>query len=325
MLLHRNSGRWQLGLTLALVTALLWGTTPNILALALQIADTYTLTWFRFTSSFILLGLSLMGRQISSSQPKTLQPKLIEIKSWRQMPRSTWLLLTMAILGIGLDYPLYLMGMAATSPANAEVVIQLAPVLMGLGAIVIFKERYTPNQWIGVGILTAGFGLFFHEQLQSLFTTSSSYLFGSGLVMLAAISWAAYALAQKQLLQYLSSEIVMLIIYGGCALLYLPLANFAQLQDLTLFQLTILLLCGFSTLISYGAFAESLQHWEASKISAVQSLTPVITIATSWLLAAALPQLIAPAQPSWQAFIGAVLVITGSMLIALGHKAQTRS
>lgn len=314
MPLHRNSGHWKLGLALSLVTASLWGTMPNILAIALQVIDTYTLTWFRFLSSFVLLGTYLSVRQIMTLQLEI--PK--GLLAFQHLKRSSWILLTIAVLGVGLDYPLYLLGMARTSPANAEVVIQLAPVLMGLGAIVIFKERYTYQQWTGVGILTAGFLLFFHEQFQSLVTASASYIFGSCLVMLAAIAWAAYALAQKQLLHFLPSEIVMLTIYGACTLLYTPVAQPRQLLGLAPIYTVILLLCGFSTLISYGAFAESLEHWEASKISAVQSLTPIITIVTSWLLGAVLPML-TPTQLSLFAILGAVLVIFGSMLIALGQ------
>lgn len=316
MLLHRNSGRWQLGLTLSLVTAFLWGTMPNILAIALQVIDPYTLTWFRFLSSFVLLSVYLAVRQqqILPTAPTK------GIEALRYLKRSSWILLAIATVGVGLDYPLYLIGMAHTSPANAEVVIQLAPVLMGLGAIVIFQERYTQRQWLGVGVLTAGFLLFFHEQLRSLVTASSQYLLGSCLIALAALFWACYALAQKQLLRHLSSEVVMLVIYGVCTLIYTPLAQPTQLIGLSPLYLGVLLCSGFSTLISYGAFAESLEHWEASKISAVQSLTPIVTIFTSWLLAMALPAVVTPSQLSLIGFLGAVLVILGSMAIALGQR-----
>ncbi len=308
MLLHRTSGRWQLGLSLSLVTAILWGTIPNILSIALQNVDTYTLTWFRFLSSFLLSGvyISLRHGRTGFKQPR--------------LNRTGWLLLVVAILGVGLDYPLYLWGMAKTSPANAEVMIQLAPLLLGLGAIVIFKERYSLQQWLGVGILSAGFVLFFREQLRLLLVASGQYLTGSALVMLAAVCWVAYALAQKQLLRDLSSELIMLIIYGSCALLYLPVAQPASLLNLDRLTLGVLLLSGLSTLISYGAFAESLAHWEASKISAVQSLTPIVTIATSWVIAAALPGILAPASLTSLGFLGALLVMGGSILIALGQR-----
>lgn len=316
MLLHRNSGHWQLGLTLSLLTAFLWGLTPNVLAIALQALDTYTLTWFRFLSSFLLLaGYLVVRRAVTLRQAKNFFPPF-------RLRRSGLVLLAIATLGIGLDYLLYLQGLARTSPNNAEVVIQLAPVLMGLGAVVIFKERYSRSQWAGLGVLTLGFVLFFHEQVQTLVTAPSRYLLGSGLVMLAAISWAIYALAQKQLLQQLPSEQVMLIIYGSCTLLYSPIAVPQKISVLSPLYLGILLCCSLSTLISYGAFAESLEHWEASKISAVQSLTPIVTMGSGWILSGLVPTLISPERISCIGLLGAVLVITGSMGIALGQGKQ---
>jgi drug/metabolite transporter (DMT)-like permease len=313
MLLHRSSGHWQLGLTLSLLTAFLWGVMPNVLAIALQALDTYTLTWFRFLSSFVLLaGYLMVRRAVSLKQAKDRFPPF-------RLKRSGLILLAIATLGVGLDYPLYLQGLARTSPANAEVVIQLAPVLLGLGAIVIFKERYSRSQWAGLGVLTLGFVLFFHEQLQSLVTAPNRYLLGSSLVMLASVSWAIYALAQKQLLQQLPSEQVMLIIYGACTLLYSPIAVPQKISELSPLYLGILLCCGLSTLISYGAFAESLEHWEASKISAVQSLTPIVTMGSGWVLSGLVPSLISAERISLVGLLGAVLVIVGSMGIALGQ------
>jgi drug/metabolite transporter (DMT)-like permease len=317
MLLHQTSGRWRLGLVLSLITALLWGTMPNVLAVALQTVDPLTLTWFRFLSSFLLLGLYRIARAAPNGLPVAPTPGAKPLQNLR---RSGWLLLLIAILGVGLDYPLYLLGMHQTSPANAEVMIQLAPVLMGLGGIAIFRERYSSRQWVGVAVLFAGFALFFDQQLRGLTTASSPYLWGSGLVLLAAVCWAAYALAQKQLLRHLPSDLIMLIIYGTCALLYLPLAHPQQLLGQDAITTAVLLSCGLSTLISYGAFAESLAHWDASKISAIQSLTPVITIASSWLISALWPTVMAPAQLGLTALAGAGLVIAGSMAIALGQR-----
>ncbi len=98
---------------------------------------------------------------------------------------------------------MFLQGLSLTSPTNAEVIIQFSSVFLGLGGLVIFKERYQIYQWIGVGIFTLGYVLFFHEQLTNLITSANTYLYGSSLIVLAAAAWAIYALAQKQLLQSL--------------------------------------------------------------------------------------------------------------------------
>ena len=48
MALHQTTGRWRLGLTLALTTAALWATLPVALKIALETIDPWTLTWARF-------------------------------------------------------------------------------------------------------------------------------------------------------------------------------------------------------------------------------------------------------------------------------------
>lgn len=90
-------------------------------------------------------------------------------------------------------------GLALTSPANAEVLIQLSTLLLGLGGLMIFKERYRLYQWIGISIMTCSYLLFFREQLTNLITAYGTHILDSVLIVLGA-AWAIYALVQKQLL-----------------------------------------------------------------------------------------------------------------------------
>ncbi len=306
MPLHSTSGRWRLGLGLALLTTFLWGILPLGLAIILQGLDVYTVTWYRFLIAIVLLGGYLTTRQ-----------QLPNVQKWRLMP---WGLLGIATIFLAANYVLFLQGLALTSPTNAEVLIQLSPVLMGLGALVIFKEHYTRLQWLGLGVLTLGFSLFFHEQLRSLVTASNQYLLGSFILGVAAICWAIYALVQKQLLQQLSSSQVMAFIYGSCTILYLPIATPTAIFTLTPFQLLILLFCGLNTLIAYGCFAESLEHLEASRVSAVLALAPIITLISVDIIAVLFPRLIKPENLTIFAITGAFFVVAGSMMIALGKQ-----
>lgn len=304
MPLHSSSGQWRLGLALSLLTVILWGVLPIALTVTLQALDVYTLTWFRFLAAFGLLGVYLAVRK-----------QLPEIQKLRS---NSLKLLAIATIFLGLNYLFFLQGLAQTSPANAQVLIQLASVLFGLGAIAVFKERYTLSQWLGFSVLTLGFALFFHEQLQNLITAPSKYLIGSGLLIIAAGTWAIYALAQKQLLQKLSSASIMLIIYGGCALIFTPVATPQAILSLSPLHLGMLLFCGLNTLVAYGAFAEALDHWEASRVSAVLALTPIFTLASVWTVSALMPTLIAPEHLTGLGLLGAVLVVSGSITIALG-------
>ncbi|AFZ32853.1 protein of unknown function DUF6 transmembrane [Gloeocapsa sp. PCC 7428] len=301
---HLSSSRWRLGLALSLLTVFLWGILPIALSVTLQVLDVYTLTWFRFLISFGLLAIYLASRQ--------------QLPQWQKLRNAGLGLIVVATVFLGINYLLFVQGLTLTSPANAQVLIQLAPVLFGIGAIAVFKERFNRYQSIGLSILVLGLVLFFNEQLQSLLVANSTYLLGSGILVLAAAAWAVYALAQKQLLRSLSSTNVMLLIYGGCALLFTPVATPQTILTLSLLHWGTLLFCGLNTLIAYGAFAEALEHWEASRVSAVLALTPVVTLISVEVVSSILPSWIDSEQLTLLGFAGAILVVAGSMAIALG-------
>ncbi|AKG23415.1 DMT family transporter [Calothrix sp. 336/3] len=311
--MHQTSGNWRLGLALSLLTVFLWGILPIALSVTLRVLDTYTLVWFRFLAAFGLLAIYLQTQG--------------KLPTRKQLLATSWQLLLIATVFLAANYILFLQGLALTSPANAQVLIQLAPILMGFGGLIIFRERYNLVQWGGIAVLTSGFGLFFHEKLSQSNTISTSlpnnphnYLLGSGLIVLAAITWAVYALAQKQLLQTLSSANIMLILYGGCTLLFTFFALPQRLFSLDFFHWGMLIFCALNTLIAYGAFAESLEHWEASRVSAVLAITPIVTLFSVWLTSVFLPNLISPDKLTIPGIIGAILVVFGSMLIALGKR-----
>lgn len=304
MKLHQTSGRWQLGLALSLFAVFLWGVLPIALTVALQALDVYTVTWFRFLMAFSLLAAYLAAQ-------KQL-PTLDKLRS------ASLKLLAIATIFLGLNYLFFQQGLLQTSPTTAEVLIQLAPVLMGLGALAIFKERYSLQQWIGLSVLTLGFALFFHGQLKAIITAQTTYLIGNGILVLGAITWAIYALAQKQLLQQLPSSTIMLIIYGGCAVLLTPFTAPQTLLTLNPLRWSMLLFCGLNTLMAYGAFAEALDHWEASRVSAVLALCPLVTMVAVWAVSRLTPTLIPPEHLTILGVFGAVLVVAGSVTIALG-------
>ncbi|MER3491603.1 MAG: EamA family transporter [Mastigocladus sp. ERB_26_2] len=311
--IHQTSGRWRLGLALSLLTAFLWGILPIALSVTLQKLDVYTVTWFRFLVAFVLLAIYLSVRG--------------KLPTLRQLRSTSWKLLAIATIFLALNYILFLQGLVLTSPYNAELLIQLAPLLMGLGGLVIFRERYTLTQWLGLGILIIGFILFFHEQLLLSFVensqksnsshlhlgfinniilnSSQKYLLGSSLIILAAVTWAVYALAQKQLLKSLSSINIMLIIYGGCTLFFSGFAEPQTIFYLDYFHGVTFLFCALNTLIAYGAFSEALEHWEASRVSAVLASTPIITLLSVEFVSVIAPNLIAPEKLTLVGILGA--------------------
>ena len=311
MALHQASGRWKLGLAMALVTALSWATLPVALKITLEQLDPYTLTWFRFLVAALAM-LAFVGVRGGFG-------------SFAGLGTRRWGLLALAAFGLIGNYVFYLLGVQHTSPGNAQLLIQLAPLLMALGGIFIFGERYRAAQWLGLAVIAAGLLLFFREQI-AVAANGDAYARGSLLVVVAAVLWAGYALLQKQLLVRLSSQAIQLFIYALAALVLLPLAQPRALLALDAQHGWMLAFCSVNTLIAYGAFAEALAHWQASRVSAVLALTPLLSLATIAAVHASWPASIAPERVGALGYLGALAVVAGSCLCSLlGNAAGKQS
>lgn len=303
MALHAPSGRWRLGLLLALVTAGFWATLPVALKLTLEQVDPWTLTWARFAFAALVLGAWLAWRG--------------EWRRFGALPSRGWWLLAIAGLMLVANYVLYLLGLHATTPANAQLLIQAAPLLMALGGIVVFRERFNAWQWLGLAAIAAGLLLFFGDQLAKPAAPGTHYVSGSVLVLLGALVWAVYALVQKQLLQRLSSSAILGFIYVFATIALSPYAHPAALLQLDGLHAWALLYCALNTLGAYGAFAEALAHWEASRVSVVLALTPLLTVATVEVVHALAPALAKPERIALLGWVGAGLVVAGSAVSSL--------
>ena len=305
MTLHRVSGRWQLGLALTLVTVACWATLPIALKIVLDVLDPITLTWFRFLVAAVFTAgwLGLRG-------------KLGRGAGYARLGRRGWWMLLLAALMLVGNYVFYLLGLHYTTPANAQLLIQLAPLLMALGGIWVFGEHFRAAQWVGLGLLALGMGLFFTDQL-AVAVRAPGYLLGSGLVVLGAVVWAVYALLQKQLLVTLGSMHILLFIYVVASIVLLPFARPASLVGLDGFPWAMLAYCALNTIGAYGAFAEALAHWEASRVSAIIAVTPLLCIGAVTAVHALWPDWLAPERITTLGWIGAALVVAGSVAVSL--------
>ena len=307
--MHSTSGRWRLGLALALTTAVFWGLLPIALDVALAGMDAWTITWYRFATAAVALGIFLAWR--------------------RRMPlrapltRRGWMLYAVALLCLVANYVSYLLSLELTSPTVAQVLIQLAPMFLLFGGVIVFRERFAPLQWAGFAVLVAGLLVFFHDRYAEVFALQTRLGLGVAVMLFSALVWSVYAMAQKQLLTQLASGQVLFLLYAGAVPLLLPPAQLAQVLELNGLQLGMLVFCCANTVVAYGCFAEALAHWEVSRVSAVVTLAPIVTVlgmqGAAWLWPAG-----APAEPlsGWNV-LGASLVVAGSMTTALA--AQPRS
>ena len=292
------------GFFLSLTTAVLWGILPVFLTLSLEIMDAVTITIYRFFVAGIFVFLLLLKR-------KSL-PRLSSLGRNKGM----WLLI--ASLFLVVNYVANVKGLEYLNPETAQIVMQIAPFMLMLGGVVFFNERLSRLEICGAVLLFSGLMLFFNDRLADLFMSLSQFTTGVLIILLAATTWAAYALMQKPLLRVLTAKQLTLLIYiiGFCVLL--PFSSVSQLMNMQMIHVLALLFCCANTIVAYGAFTEALNIWPAAKVSAVLAMSPIFTFLSMLVAVQWLPQhFTASSLDSW-AYIGAAVVVAGSALTALG-------
>jgi drug/metabolite transporter (DMT)-like permease len=229
-----------------------------------------------------------------------------------------WLVLGVALLGLAGNFVLYVIALGYASPTVNQVVTQLSPILLMLGGIVVFHERFSWIRWVGFALLLVGLPLFFNRRLPELMNLHSGLGLGVALLVVSSFIWALYGLAQKWMLRRLQSQQILLLLYIGSALVLTPAAQPSSLFHLDTLQVWMLVFCCANTVVAYGAFAEALKHWEASRVGATLTLTPLFTMLTMWIVEHTEPGLVKPEQLNIVSVLGALIVVGGSMLCALG-------
>ena len=302
--MYRISGHWKLGLALATITALFWGLLPIALTVTLRAVDPYTLTWFRFLTATLMLcgALAVMGKL-----PK---PGVLGGRGW--------IVFALALAGIVGNFVLYVIALGHASPTINQVVGQLSPILLMLGGIVVFHERFSVVRWVGFGLLLIGLPLFFNKRLPELMQPRTGLGLGVALLVIGAFVWAIYGLAQKWLLRKMQAQQILLLVYAGSTIVLFPVAHPAAILKVDALQAWMLAFACANTVVAYGAFAEALKHWEASRVAATLCLTPLFTLIAMWVLEHALPGFVKPEQLNSFSVLGAMVVVGGSMLCALG-------
>jgi len=309
--LHQVSGKRRYGAGLAFTSIIFWGVLPIVFKVLVEKIDVFTIVWFRFLGAAIIISFFIVRKYGSAPLFKV---------------RGVVLVLTIiTILGLGGNYVTYALGVKYISPGMAVVMIQVSPMLLLLGGIVVFRERFSSIQWIGLVILIGGLILFFHNRIVDIFSGANNLSVGLIVIIISALFWAAYAMAQKQLLRYFPSEIVMARIYIGGMLLFLPLAHPGRILNLDPVRIGLLAFSSINTVIAYGCFSEALEHLEVSRVGLIVAITPLVTLGAVAILAVLFPEYLAPENLDCLSIIGAILVVAGSMLGSFSPSPSLRS
>ncbi|WJV54502.1 DMT family transporter [Pectobacteriaceae bacterium CE90] len=302
--MKQNAG---IGFCLALTTAICWGALPIAMKQVLVVMEPYTIVWYRFVIALVGLGIVLYSKGMLPRR------RVFRHRRW-------WILLLIASCGLLGNFVLFSSSLQYLSPTASQVIGQLSPVGMMFASVLILKEKMRFTQTIGAAILLCGLVMFFNTSLTEIFTRLTDYTLGVLLGVGAAAAWVSYGVAQKVLLQRLTSPQILLLLYALCVLFITPLAKPEVIFQLSRWQLICLLFCGANTLIGYGALAEAMARWQAARVSAIITLTPLFTLLFSELLSSVWPTTFDVPVLNLLGYIGAFVVVSGAMFSAIGHR-----
>ena len=257
------------GLSLALLTVLLWSILPIALVSILSVLDGVSITWFRFSVAAILCFLWQVYRD--------------KLKGFSQLSRKDWSILTLSALFLIGDYVGFTLALNYISPIAATVFSQVTPFFLCLGGILFFKERLSITQVLCFVFLFIGLVCFFNDSLTGMLTNKEKLITGAVLTVLSALIWVFYALLQKSLLKRLSATNILLYIYGLAIIILAPFSDIGAFKTLDGNDWLVLLFCALNTVVAYGAFAQSMKHIDTTQVSMLISTIPLFTIALSYI------------------------------------------
>jgi len=286
------------GIFFGIITTTMWGFQPVFMKLATGLIDPATIAWFRF-----LLAFSILTIYYSVKKPSYL-------KIFKRPP----LILLVAAVGLAINYITFLWGIKFTSPNIAVLVIQLGPISLGMVGFFFFKEKISYRQASGFMIAGAGLFLFYLENLSQRSGDTGLYSLGVLLVAISAMAWMVFAVFQKMLTKSHPTGQLNLVIFGLPVLLLAPFIhpdNFIGLSSLGWFLLIFL---GLNTLIAYGFLALALKYTEASKISVIITINPIITFIAMGILTYMEVSWIAPEIFTWKIIVTALVMLCGAVM-----------
>ena len=218
--------------------------------------------WIRFSVAFIFLFFYLWRRGGTFKQILKLPP----------------LITLCCVLGLGINYVAYLEGLAITGPSNAQIIIQAGPLLLAIAGVILFREKINQRQYLSLLVLAVGFYFFYSDRLSNLLEEKTAFHHGSLWILLGAFFWALYGIFQKMIVRDHHPQILNLVIYGVCSVIYAPLIHWQQFHVLNGWQWFLVLLLGLNTLLAYGFLGEALKHTPANQVGVIITINPMITI-----------------------------------------------
>lgn len=231
----------------------------------------------------------------------------------RGMTAGAMLSIALAGLAFGVDVVLYNASLGFTSIANASLLGNLSPVGVILGGWLLFREAPTRRILGALLLAIGGAGLLMLPKLGATAQISGAGLFGDGLAVGAAFSYAAYILAVRRARNRAAAGRIGLISSAVCAAFCL-VAALSLGETILPRSLTGWLAVAALGLVSHamgqGLITLALGHYGAGAASLVMVWPALVSVLAAWAIFAEQPS---PAQA-----FGGVAILAAVLMVRKG-------
>lgn len=241
---------------------------------------------------------------------------LFSTRGWRPVRRGDWPgLVTIGVLWFGIYNIALNEGEQRVDAGTAALLIQMAPLLIALLAVVFLSEPSTPALWTGLVVALAGVALISVSKSPD----GDRDVLGALLCLLSAAVYAISVIVQKPLMSRLPALQVTWIACTVGAIACLPFTGqlWREASGLPAADIGWIVYLGvFPTAIAFTTYAYALTHMSASRLGVTTYLVPPITALMAWVLLSEAPPPLA--------YVGGVLCLTGVALARRRPRARTR-
>lgn len=293
-----------IGLGAAVTTALCWSILAIFLKIALKYSDSGTIVFYRMVVAFFIL---FFFQAFSDFK------KITELKK-------TPPLLILASLLLAVNYFGYMKGVELTAPANAQIFIQIAPLVLASVGIFYFKEKINRYQIWGLTLAFIGYCFFYYDRKLNFEIAENTYLLGQFWIFIGAITWAFFAVLQKILLKKWTPNQINLVIYLICGLVMIPVTDWESIKNLNFEKHILFFSLGINTLIAYGCLSIALKNLPATIVSPILIANPMITLLLLFLIDYFNLNLIPSDNIKFWGYLGSFLVVGGVGLVVATKK-----
>ncbi|WP_166645832.1 DMT family transporter [Nesterenkonia aurantiaca] len=186
-------------------------------------------------------------------------------------------------------------------------VVNLAPLMVGVGAVVFFKESFSTRLFLGMVVSLCGIGL-----ITVAGSTGQLALAGLGIALIAAFLYAAGMLIQKLALRHTDPLTATWLACAAGTIALLPFlgVTWAELQTTSTPVVLGAIYMGIGpTALGFWFWGYAMNHFPTGKVAASTLAVPAVVVVMSWLTLGEIPPLLG--------IIGGAVTLTGVAIAQL--------